>query len=72
MNCCPGCNAELTYQDGNYACEKCNKLYSKHAFCDVCDNELERLAACGSVSYFCNACNQLKSKSLARYEYQII
>lgn len=72
MNQCPDCQSELAYQDGNYACPDCHVEFSKHAFCDICDHELERLNACGSVSYFCNQCNQLKSKSLARYEYRAL
>ncbi|WP_119393772.1 zinc ribbon domain-containing protein [Salinibius halmophilus] len=70
MNQCPDCKTELEYQDGNYACASCQTLFSKHAFCDTCDSELERLAACGAVSYFCKPCNQLKSKSTARYEFR--
>ncbi|MFA9396720.1 MAG: zinc-ribbon domain-containing protein [Clostridiaceae bacterium] len=32
-------------------------------YCPDCKKELERISACGSVSYFCNNCNKLISRS---------
>lgn len=31
--------------------------------CPKCNSQLEEIAACGSVSYFCNHCNELVSRS---------
>lgn len=70
INQCPTCQIELDWVDGHYHCPKCATTYSKHAFCQTCASELERLAACGAVSYFCPQCKGLASKSLAKYEFR--
>lgn len=70
-NTCPKCNKELVWDAGSYRCDDCDANYSKVAFCPKCDAELEKLQACGSVSYFCNSCNEMKSKSAVRVEFQI-
>lgn len=69
VNHCPQCGKELEW-DGQYVCSECEKHYLKRAFCPQCGSELEKLQACGAVNYFCNSCNEMKSKSAARYEYQ--
>jgi len=32
-------------------------------YCPKCSGELERIASCGTVGYFCNSCRNLVSKS---------
>lgn len=59
---CPQC-AELLQWDGGYVCHSCEQHYHKQVYCPSCHRPLEKLQACGSVSYFCNTCNELKSKS---------
>ncbi|MGB2078421.1 MAG: zinc-ribbon domain-containing protein [Vibrio sp.] len=44
-------------------CPQCNQRHQIKAQCDKCSEPVERLNACGSVSYFCHHCNELKSKS---------
>ncbi len=62
-NQCPDCAASVTWLAGKYHCEKCQHVFERVADCDQCGQRLERLQACGSESYFCNTCNELKSKS---------
>ncbi|WP_083539571.1 zinc ribbon domain-containing protein [Enterovibrio coralii] len=62
----PDCQGELAWNSGSYVCNACNKTFIKQGFCKVCDAQLERLQACGSTSYFCHTCNELKSRSGAR------
>ncbi|EEX91565.1 hypothetical protein VIOR3934_17678 [Vibrio orientalis CIP 102891 = ATCC 33934] len=68
-NSCPICHDELSWT-GEYHCQSCDENFKKIGFCPDCDAELEKLQACGSASYFCNACNELKSKSKVRFEFQ--
>jgi len=64
MNC-PICSKELVKNSrtGIYRCEDCNKEFKIAGLCDKCGSKVEKLAACGSVSFWCNSCNELKSKS---------
>ena len=32
-------------------------------YCPKCSSELEKIASCGTVGYFCNSCRNLVSKS---------
>lgn len=41
---------------------KTERLSETQFFCPHCNNELEKLKACGTTDYFCNFCNQLISK----------
>mgnify|MGYP000217739536 CR=1 FL=1 len=69
-NRCPECQVELNW-DGQYVCNGCDFHFKKIAFCPDCEAELEKLQACGSASYFCNfKCNELKSKSRAKFIFQ--
>ncbi|MGF1691261.1 zinc ribbon domain-containing protein [Photobacterium kagoshimensis] len=68
-NVCPTCHNELAWQANQYSCESCQITLVKQAFCPDCDAELEKLQACGSASYFCNTCNELKSKSRVRIAF---
>lgn len=68
-NICPKCSQELAW-DGQYVCESCHTHWKKVGFCLECESPLEKLQACGSASYFCNAdCNELKSKSRVRFVF---
>ncbi|KHT64482.1 DNA ligase [Photobacterium gaetbulicola] len=69
QNICPNCQLELEWQDGKYHCESCSTVFIKKAFCPDCEAELEKLQACGAASYFCNSCNELKSKSRVRIQF---
>ncbi|WP_104028540.1 zinc ribbon domain-containing protein [Vibrio jasicida] len=68
-NICPTCDIELEWT-GQYHCNQCESDYKKVGFCPDCDTELEKLQACGAANYFCNSCNELKSKSRVRFEFQ--
>ncbi|MCW8347538.1 zinc ribbon domain-containing protein [Vibrio sp. ZSDZ65] len=70
-NPCPSCHSALTW-DGQYYCSSCSKHYRKVAFCPDCSALLEKLQACGSASYFCHSCNELKSKSRVKIEFQLL
>ena len=71
-NICPDCRSELSWKDGQYYCDNCQHPVKKRAFCPDCDAELEKLQACGAASYFCNSCNELKSKSRVRFVFEVI
>ncbi|GAK16714.1 LOW QUALITY PROTEIN: hypothetical protein JCM19053_1134 [Vibrio sp. JCM 19053] len=71
QNICPTCNVELEWT-GQYHCAQCESDFKKSRFLPDCEAELEKLQACGAVSYFCNVCNELKSKSRVRFEFQKI
>ncbi|MGL4947285.1 MAG: zinc-ribbon domain-containing protein [Cetobacterium sp.] len=44
----------------------------KKAYCPECGSELEKLAACGSLSFWCNKCNELKSRKTVIYKVEKI
>ncbi len=68
-NHCPHCETELTWQDGLYHCPHCDIQFKKISYCPDCKNVIEKLQACGAVSYFCNHCNELKSKSRVTHQF---
>ncbi|WGY46226.1 zinc ribbon domain-containing protein [Vibrio sp. ABG19] len=68
-NSCPRCKQELEW-DGHYYCKPCQCYFDKVGFCPDCAAAMEKLQACGAASYFCNQCNELKSKSRVRFEFQ--
>ncbi|CAH8202588.1 MULTISPECIES: zinc ribbon domain-containing protein [Vibrio] len=68
-NLCPCCTKPLEW-DGRYHCSECDKHFNKIGFCPSCESELEKLQACGAANYFCNQCNELKSKSKIRFEFK--
>ncbi|MCG3725070.1 DNA ligase [Vibrio cincinnatiensis] len=68
---CPQCDHTLEW-DGQYYCVLCQVHYKKIVYCPDCAGELEKLQACGAASYFCNQCNELKSKSRVRIEFHKI
>ncbi|EGQ9271526.1 zinc ribbon domain-containing protein [Vibrio parahaemolyticus] len=71
QNKCPDCEVELEWT-GQYHCGQCESDFKKVGFCPDCGVELEKLQACGAANYFCNNCNELKSKSRVRFEFQKI
>ena len=66
---CPVCQGALVADGEAYRCEECNSNYEAQAVCDVCGDPLSVLKACGAVDFFCNHCNELKSKSQVKYRY---
>ncbi|EHK9576500.1 zinc ribbon domain-containing protein [Vibrio parahaemolyticus] len=71
QNKCPDCEVELEWT-GQYHCGQCESDFKKVGFCPDCGAELEKLQACGAANCFCNTCNELKSKSRVRFEFQKI
>ena len=49
-------------------CALCQADYRLCAHCPDCGAQLERLQACGASNWFCNRCNELKSKSAVQAE----
>ncbi len=62
-NLCKKCNGELEKKGTELSCKSCGAIYKMSYKCDKCNNEVERLLACGSEQFFCNHCNELKSRS---------
>ncbi|MFC3024993.1 zinc ribbon domain-containing protein [Vibrio zhugei] len=71
-NECPQCKQAMQWREGEYVCQVCQQHYLKHAYCPTCQSPLEKLQACGSVSYFCHTCNELKSKSAVQIAYTAV
>ncbi|MDD1792713.1 zinc ribbon domain-containing protein [Enterovibrio sp. ZSDZ42] len=69
-NNCPDCNELMGWDKGSYHCESCDKIFIKQGYCQVCDAQLEKLQACGATNYFCNQCNELKSRSSANIVFE--
>ncbi|WP_070962546.1 zinc ribbon domain-containing protein [Vibrio sonorensis] len=70
-NICPKCDVELEWK-GQYHCDECEQDYVKVGYCPECNDKLEKLQACGAANYFCNSCNELKSKSKVKFEFQAV
>lgn len=68
---CPNC-AQPLQRSGEQLrhCRQCDVTFKLMIRCAQCNDELQRLKACGSVSFWCNCCNELKSKSSAVYQLQ--
>jgi len=65
---CPQCEQTLQHSgDLKRRCEPCNSDFKLLITCSECGDEIERLRACGAVSFWCNSCNELKSKASAIY-----
>ena len=65
---CQNCSTNLKKDNltGNYDCPECQAKFQIKGICYKCGDYVEKLAACGSVSFFCNTCNELKSKSTVK------
>lgn len=72
QNICPKCQKEMSWNNGTFTCEECAGVYKKVAYCPDCEDEMEKVQACGAVGYYCNTCNEPKSKSRIRFEFQIV
>ncbi|PSW65733.1 DNA ligase [Photobacterium leiognathi subsp. mandapamensis] len=70
-NICPQCNSILSWKNQGYFCDFCQQEVKKTVFCPECNEQLEKLQACGSASYFCNYCNELKSKSRVKVQFRM-
>ena len=65
---CPECQTELTHNgESKRHCEHCHADFILNISCPQCEQPLQRLKACGAVSFWCDECNELKSKSTAVY-----
>lgn len=71
-NLCPQCDSELTWKNNQYYCDFCQQPVMKKAQCPDCHNTMEKLQACGSASYFCHHCNELKSKSRVQICFEMM
>jgi len=61
---CPACQADDWLKQGEqWQCQSCQATFQVSWLCDRCGQPVELLKACGAVNYFCNHCNELKSKS---------
>jgi len=67
---CPTCNAELE-RSGELKrhCNECHSDFKIEITCRECGDVLQRLKACGAVSFWCEKCNEQKSKSTAVYTF---
>lgn len=65
---CPACQGTLDGRAAEARCNQCQASYRIRALCPTCQQELERLKACGAVDYFCNHCNSLISKRAVVFE----
>ncbi|UXI00697.1 zinc ribbon domain-containing protein [Photobacterium sp. TY1-4] len=70
-NTCPSCQLPLSWKENGYYCDHCRHPVRKRAFCPDCEQELEKLNACGAASYFCPQCHELKSKSRVRICFEL-
>lgn len=65
---CPSDANPLDATARGWHCNQCQANYQLRGVCDQCGESLERLQACGAVSWFCNHCNQLKSSRSVQIE----
>jgi hypothetical protein len=65
---CPHCQSELIRSgESKRHCEACHTDFILSIECHECGEALQRLKACGAVNFWCDHCNELKSKSSASY-----
>jgi len=65
---CPIHGTALASRGKLWHCAECDADYRIRGLCGDCGAELEFLAACGASNWWCNACNELKSKSRVKTE----
>ncbi|MEG3753288.1 zinc ribbon domain-containing protein [Psychromonas arctica] len=66
---CPHCQSELNRSgESKRHCETCHSDFILNIECNECGAILQRLKACGAVNFWCEDCNELKSKSSANYK----
>ncbi len=68
MNC-PDCQGELKGNGNKYQCQECETLWQIDFTCDVCGSTPSLLSSCGSVSFFCDSCKSMKSRSSMEKKY---
>ncbi len=68
-NKCVACSRELIKEGKSLKCSQCKREYKIVYRCDKCGKEAEKLVACGSEQFFCNSCNELKSRKSIIKEY---
>lgn len=59
---CPVCVRDMDGRGTNYYCKECDQKYTVEFSCEKCGNQPEEISSCGSVSYFCQLCKELKSR----------
>lgn len=69
---CPECKKTLKESGTRYSCDDCSKQFNVDFTCQVCGSVPEEMAACGSVGYFCNTCNKLRSRTEMNKEFQTL
>lgn len=69
---CPQCERVMHWQNGEYHCNACQRVWQKFVLCPDCEAELEKLQACGSASHFCPQCNELKSSSRLSPQWRLV
>ncbi|MEL3919148.1 zinc ribbon domain-containing protein [Aeromonas enteropelogenes] len=69
---CPSCQVELDTRSKEQTCGQCQANVRITALCPICQQELERLKACGAVDYFCNHCNNLVSKRAVKFQATLL
>ncbi|TNH94348.1 zinc ribbon domain-containing protein [Aeromonas sobria] len=69
---CPSCQAGLDARSKEQTCGQCQAHVRVTAICPTCQQELERLQACGAVDYFCNHCNSLVSKRTVQFKAALV
>lgn len=67
---CPVHGTGLESRGTLWHCEACGRHYQLIGLCNKCGGDLEKLCACGAVNWFCNHCNELKSKSTVEYRVE--
>ncbi|AGB41235.1 Protein of unknown function (DUF1407) [Halobacteroides halobius DSM 5150] len=72
---CQKCNNIMRDKgESNYFCKCCDE-YTPYEikdvinFCDRCGEKVEVIKGCGSISFFCNNCNELRSKKKVETKY---
>ena len=69
---CPRDGSVLESKHKQWHCPSCQTDYRVRGMCADCGAELERIAACGASNWFCNHCNELKSKSRVTTELVVV
>ncbi|GAB6139138.1 hypothetical protein JCM15060_23270 [Halanaerobaculum tunisiense] len=65
---------EIEAGEENYFCKYCAdytpyQFKEAKKFCDKCGKKVEVIKGCGSISFFCNNCNELRPKKKIETEY---
>ncbi|GAB6098324.1 zinc ribbon domain-containing protein [Halanaerocella petrolearia] len=75
---CKECNniMRTKTEDGEkkYFCKYCDdhtryEIKDVRNFCDRCGEQVEVIKGCGSISFFCDNCNELRSKKKVETKY---